>query len=239
MHILLRVLGIELLARFAARLPGGWARLVTAVLLVVVNLLPVWAVVEGRAGMGDVFLVYWFENVVVWACGIVRVATAQGIDTMGGVTGRRVGLAPFFALHYGVFTLVHGFFAVIMAVLVGLEGGIDQVLLLSLVIAVSHVVSLAMNWFGRGERLVVGAGTAAFAPYPRMLVLHVGIILGFVLIGGPNATDHGGQVTAVAVLCGLKTLVDLLFHLGTHRRRQGRAVAGGSVDDGLYGEPAS
>ena len=61
------MLGIELLARFAARLPGGMARLATAVLLVVVNLLPVWAVVEGRAGMGDVFLVYWFENVVVWA----------------------------------------------------------------------------------------------------------------------------------------------------------------------------
>ena len=209
-------------------------------LLVVVNLLPVWAVVEGRAGMGDVFLVYWFENVVVWACGIVRVATARGDRHDGrGHRTSALGLAPFFALHYGVFTLVHGFFAVIMAVLVGLEGGIGQVLLLSLVIAVSHVVSLAMNWFGRGERLVVGAGTAAFAPYPRMLVLHVGIILGFVFIGGPNATDHGGQVNAVAVLCGLKTLVDLLFHLGTHRRRQGRAVGGADVDDRLYGEPAS
>lgn len=239
MHLLLRVLGIELLARFAARLPGGTARLATAVLLVVVNLLPVWAVVEGRAGMGDVFLVYWFENVVVWVCGIVRVATAEGIDTIGGVTGRRMGLAPFFALHYGVFTLVHGFFAVTMAVLVGLEGGIDQVLLLSLVIAASHVVSLAMNWFGRGERLVVGAGAAAFAPYPRMLVLHVGIILGFVFIGGPNATDHGAQVNAVAVLCGMKTLVDLWFHLRTHRSLQRRAVGGDSADDRLYGEPAS
>jgi hypothetical protein len=232
MNVVLRLLGIELLARLAARLPGGWARLATAVLLVAVNLLPVWAVLEGRAGMGDVFLVYWFENVVVWACGIVRVATAQGIDTMGGVTGRRTGLAPFFALHYGVFTLGHGFFAVFMAVVVGLEGGIGEVLLLSLLIAVSHLVSLAVNWFGRGERLVVGAGTAAWAPYPRMLVLHVGIILGFVFIGGPNSTDHGGQVNAVAVLCGMKTLVDLLFHLGTRRRR---AVP----DEGLYGAAAS
>ena len=220
MQVLLRVLGIQLLARVAARLPGGLARLATAVLLVVVNLLPLWAVLDRRAGMGDVFLVYWVENVVVWLCGIVQVATAEGIDTMGGVTGRRTGLAPFFALHYGVFTLAHGFFAVIMASLVGLVGGLGQVLLLSAVIAASHVVSLAMNWFGRGERLVVGAGAAAFAPYPRMLVLHVGIIAGFALIGGPDATDHGAQVHAVAVLCGLKTVVDLLFHLGVHRRRQ-------------------
>ena len=233
MHLVLRLLGIELLARLAARLPGAWARLGTAVLLVVVNLLPVWAVLEGRAGMGDVFLVYWFENVVVWACGIVRVATAEGIDTQGGVSGRRTGLAPFFALHYGVFTLVHGVFAVIMAVVVGLVGGIGEVLLLSLVIAVSHVVSLGVNWFGRGERLVVGPGTAMVAPYPRMLVLHVGIILGFVFIGGPSASDHDAQVNAVATLCVLKTVADLLFHLGTHRRRQRDVTRAG-----LYGAPA-
>jgi hypothetical protein len=231
MNLVLRVLGVELLARAAARLPGGWARAATAVLLVVVNLLPVWAVLGGRAGMGDVFLVYWLENVVVWACGIVRVATAQGTDTMGGVSGPRTGLTPFFALHYGLFTLVHGFFALIMAVLVGLVGGLGQVLLLSLLIAASHVVSLVVNWFGRGERRVVGAGAAAVAPYPRMLVLHVAIIAGFALIGGPSATDHGAQLNAVAVLCGLKTLVDLLFHLRTHRRRQVR-------DDRLYGAPA-
>ena len=44
MDTLLRILGIQLVARAAAGLPGGWARLATAVVLVVVNLLPVWAV---------------------------------------------------------------------------------------------------------------------------------------------------------------------------------------------------
>jgi hypothetical protein len=218
--LVLRFLGIQLVARAAARLPGAWARLATAVLLVVVNLLPLWAVLEHRAGMGDVFLVYWIENVVIWLCGIVRVATAEGVDTMGGDSSPRTGLAPFFALHYGVFTLVHGVFAITMAAIVGLVGGLGQVLLLGLLIAASQLFSLAVNWFGQGERLVVGPGAAALAPYPRMLVLHVGIIMAFVLIGGPNAFDHGAQVHAVAFLCGLKTLVDLVFHLVTHRRRQ-------------------
>ena len=220
MDVVLRFLGIQLLARAVARLPEAWARLATAVLLVVVNLLPIWAVLQGRAGMGDVFLVYWVENVVVWLCGIVQVATAEGPDTMGGDPVPRVGLDRFFALHYGVFTLAHGVFAVAMAVLVGLVGGLGQLLLLSVLIAASRVVSLAVNWFGRGERLVVGPAQAALAPYPRMLVLHVGIIVGFVLIGGPSAFDHGAQVHAVAVLCVLKTAVDLAFHLLTHRRRQ-------------------
>ena len=133
-----------------------------------------------------------------------------------------MSLAQFFALHYGIFTLVHGIFAILMAVAVGLVGGLGQVLLLGALIAASHLFSLGVNWFGRDERLVVSPGAAMFGPYPRMLVLHVGIILGFALIGGPNATDHGAQVTAVAWLCGLKTLVDLLFHVVEHARRQGR-----------------
>lgn len=222
MNVILRFLGIQLAARLATRLPGGLARLVTAVLLVVVNLLPVWAVATERAGMGDVFLVYWIENVVVWLCGIVRVSTAEGTDTTVKVSGNTgdMGLPGFFALHYGIFTLVHGVFAVVMAVLVDLQGGIGQVLLLSALIAASHLFSLGVNWFGRNERSVVGQGTAMFAPYPRMLVLHVGIIMGFMFIGGPNAVDHGAQVNAVALLCGLKTLVDLLFHLLQHSRRQ-------------------
>lgn len=224
MNTVLRFLGIQLAARLAARLPGRLARLVTAVLLVVVNLLPVWAVVTERAGMGDVFLVYWLENVVVWACGIIRVATAEGTGLPVGprTAGGSMPLAGFFALHYGIFTLVHGVFAIVMAALVGLVGGLGQVFLLAALIAGSHLFSLGVNWFGRDERVVVSPGAAMFAPYPRMVVLHVGIILGFMLIGGPDATSHGAQVTAVAWLCGLKTLADLLFHLVEHARRQGR-----------------
>ena len=241
MNTLLRFLGIELVARAAARLPGGLARLATAVVLVVVNLLPVWAVATERIGMGDVFIVYWIENVVVWACGIVRTATAQGPGkdtvavTTNGVPGD-MSSAKFFALHYGIFTLVHGIFAVIVAAVVGLDGGIDQVVLLSLAITVSHVFSLAVNWFGRDERKVVSPGQAMVAPYPRMLVLHIGIIIAFgvALDGMDHGENRGDQVTAVAILCVMKTLVDLGFHLWQHRSRQVTRRG-----EGLYGAPVS
>jgi hypothetical protein len=238
-NTLLRFLGIQLAARLATRLPGGLARLVTALLLVVVNLLPVWAVATERAGMGDVFLVYWLENVVVWACGIIRVATAEGPGrgtvavTTNGVPGD-MSSAKFFALHYGIFTLVHGVFAIIVAAVVGLRGGIGQVVLLSLAITASHLFSLGVNWFGREERKVVSPGKAMAAPYPRMLVLHVGILIAFgvALDGWEHGENGNDQVTAVAVLCAMKTLVDLGFHVWQHRSRQ--VVRKG---DGLYGAP--
>jgi hypothetical protein len=241
MNTVLRYLGIQLVARLAARLPGGLARLVTAALLVMVNLLPVWAVATERAGMGDVFLVYWLENVVVWACGIVRVATAEGPGrgtvavTTNGVPGD-MSSAKFFALHYGIFTLVHGVFAIIVVAVVGLTGGIGQVLLLSLAITASHLFSLGANWFGRDERKVVSPGKAMVAPYPRMLVLHIGILVAFgvALDGWEHGENGNDQVTAVAFLCALKTLVDLGFHVWQHRSRQ--VVREG---DGLYGTPVS
>ena len=236
MHPLLRILGIELLARAARRLPGRAAPWFTAVLLLGVNLLPLWAVLRGTAGMGDVFLVYWCENLVVWALGIVRISTAQGT---GGPEVRTtsnsgpISNAAFFALHYGIFTLVHGIFTLLMVVLVGLVGSLLDVLLIVVAILVSHLVSLGMNWFGRQERLVVSPGTAMMTPYPRMLALHVAIIGGFFfVVGGPGAADDGGQLRAVALLCGLKALIDLAFHVYEHRPRRTED------SDSLYGSPA-
>ena len=201
MNTVLRFLGIMLVAGLAARLPGPFARIGTAVVLVVANMLPVWAVATERAGMGDVFLVYWLENVVVWLCGIIRVGTAEGPGLPSGTrtADGSMSLQGFFALHYGIFTLVHGVFAIFMAAYVGLEGGLGQVALLAALIAASHLFSLGVNWFGRDERLVVSPGAALWAPYPRMLVMHVGIILGFILIGGAGRRvrrrrGHGGRV---------------------------------------------
>lgn len=226
MNTLFRVLGIEAASRLAARLPGPFAVVATALVLVVTNLLPVLAVVTERIGMGDVFLVYWIENVVVWACGIVRCATADapGKRTVSGsVNGqpRDFSLAKFFALHYGIFTLVHGVFTVIIVGILGLKGGVLQVVLLSALITASHLFSLGVNWFGRNERAVVSPGQAMGAPYPRMLVLHVGIIIGFgvALDGFENGQNVNDQITAVAILCVMKTVVDLAFHLWQHRPR--------------------
>lgn len=247
MKVLLRLLGVELVSRLAQRLPGPLAWWASLVVLVVVNLLPVWAVLTDRAGIGDVFLVYWIENVVVWATGTVRIATAEGAPGAGetpatfsvnGGPPRRLGSAgsaAFFALHYGIFTFVHGVFTLVIVLLTGLTGGAAPVLVLAGAITAGHLVQLGVNWFGRGERLVVSPGQAMFAPYPRMIALHVAIIGGFFFLGGPSQDGVGGlgEQTGVAILCGLKTLLDVAFHL---RRRAVPAVPPGG--DGLYGAPA-
>ena len=217
MNTVLRFLGIMLVAGLAARLPGPLARLATAVVLVVVNLLPVWAVVTERIGMGDVFLVYWIENVVVWACGIVRTATAEGPGTgtvavtTNGVPGD-MSSAKFFALHYGIFTLVHGVFTIIVVALVGLEGrprsggpavardhGEPPVL------AGGELVRTRRAQGGqpgrRDVRAVPPDARPARRDHHRASSSHS--------TGWSTAGTDSDQVTAVAILCVMKTLVDL------------------------------
>ncbi|NUO35611.1 MAG: hypothetical protein HOQ27_11190, partial [Dermatophilaceae bacterium] len=63
------------------------------------------------------------------------------------------------------------------------------------------------------------------------IALHVTVIAGFFLLGGPDGrTAH--DLGAVALLMGLKTALDLLFHLGEHLVYSRRARAAHSRPDG-------
>jgi len=96
------------------------------------------------------------------------------------------------------------------AVLIGLVG-----------LTISRGVSFVVNYLGRREYLTVSPQQQAFAPYPRLVILHVTIILGaFVslLIGSP--------VGAIGVLVLVKTVVDLGFHVREHAELAGRVGAG-------------
>ncbi|QZY29896.1 DUF6498-containing protein [Nocardioides coralli] len=208
--------------------PVTGASRLAATSLVVANLLPLWGLATGRMSVGDVFVVYWLENVAVWLLAIVKVATARG--TSGGpssltVNGRAVDpsraggvLAGFFAVHYGIFTLVHGGFALGMAHATDAELHPGSWLLTGLVLLGSHTLSTVLHWFRGDERSRVSPGTAMVQPYPRMLVLHVGIIAGFWLllaVGGDAGLTHA---LPAVLLMGLKTGVDLLLHRRQHRR---------------------
>ena len=78
-------------------------------------------------------------------------------------------------------------------------------------LAISHGASFVVNYLGRREYLRVSAGRQMFAPYGRLVILHLAILLGaFVslVIGSP--------VGALVVLVILKTIVDLTLHLREH-----------------------
>ena len=81
-------------------------------------------------------------------------------------------------------------------------------------LAISHAVSFVVNFLGRQEYRSVTPQQQAMAPYGRLVILHVTIIVGAIV-----SLTIGSPVGAILVLVLLKTGVDLAFHLREHGDR--------------------
>jgi hypothetical protein len=77
---------------------------------------------------------------------------------------------------------------------------------------ISHGLSYRLNYIGRGEYLRTTAAGQMFAPYGRLVVLHVTIIIGAIVI-----SMTGAPAAAIVVLVLLKIALDLGLHLAEHR----------------------
>jgi len=78
-------------------------------------------------------------------------------------------------------------------------------------LAISHGASFVVNYLGRREYLRVSPGRQMFAPYGRLVILHLAIILGAFI-----SITIGSPIGALIVLVILKTIVDLTLHLREH-----------------------
>jgi hypothetical protein len=135
-------------------------------------------------------------------------------------------MVPFFCLHYGMFTALHGVFVI------GFFGGreydrmvqglwtidaaaravADFDLWLPLaVLAGSHLFSFCWNYVLRGEYRLAELSKQMGRPYARVIVLHLTI-----LVGGWAVMLLGSPLWALLVLLGLKVWFDLKAHLKEH-----------------------
>jgi hypothetical protein len=88
------------------------------------------------------------------------------------------------------------------------------VVLAVVALAISHGLSFWFNYLGRGEYKRASAVGQMFAPYGRLVVLHITII-----VGGLAIALTGAPAAAVAILVVLKTLMDIGFHIAEHRKQ--------------------
>lgn len=202
--------------------------------LVGANLIPLVGVLFFGWNVWMVLIVYWLENGVVGVFNVLKMLKAEGdlggMATVGlTMNGRSVnqlakaGIIPFFILHYGIFWAVHGVFVWTMPLFASMGGGGVAAMtdgfeplaipFAVLALTISHGMSYWLNFIRGGEYRRVSAAGQMFAPYGRLIVLHVTII-----IGGMAIALTGAPAAVVAILVGLKIILDLGFHLAEHRR---------------------
>lgn len=190
---------------------------ISSIALVVANLLPLGAVLAGWWTVYEVVLLFWAENVVIGVMQVLRMVSL-------GVLTRSMAppaLSVFFALHYGMFTMVHGMFVV--GILgpdnsAELESGITLLLNAGgllwplAALLVSHLVSFVVNFLGNGEWRAFDLGKMMGAPYVRVVQLHL-LILG----GGALTVFLGEPIAMLVLLVLLKIAADLHAHWREHR----------------------
>jgi hypothetical protein len=218
---------------------------VAIALLIVANLVPLVGVLFFGWSLTTIVALYWLENGVVGAFALARIATAEGVDEDPGsvsINGRqlsaaelrnpvtaRVVLMPFFVMHYGMFWLVHGVFVwfalpTIWEEMGGATAGPSLVACLWAlpVLVLSHGASFVYNWWLGGERYTSSPSREMGAPYGRVVILHVTIVIGAFLVA-----FLGSPIWALVLLVSLKTVADLAAHLAERRRAGVRARADG------------
>jgi hypothetical protein len=218
---------------------------VAIALLIVANLVPLIGVLFFGWSLTTIVALYWLENGVVGVFALAKIATAEGVEEDPGtatINGRtltaaelrnpataRLFLMPFFVVHYGMFWLVHGVFVwfalpMIWEQMGGATGGPSLVACLWAlpVLVLSHAASFVYNWWLGGERYTSSPSREMGAPYGRVVILHVTIVLGAFLVA-----FLGSPIWALVLMVGLKTVADLAAHLAERQRAGARANAEG------------
>jgi hypothetical protein len=211
------------------------AWLLPVALAVGLNAITVLGVVVFGWPAGNVFILFWVENAVIGAWNAVRILTARGDGrgeraptiTINGrpTAGKPITLALFFCVHYGLFCLVHAVFTGFVAYTLGVEASFVFLGLPIVLIVIRYTVEVYSVWFGAGQRDVVSPAKAMLQPYPRIIVLHVTVLIAFVVtlsqLDGSSVHDllqptvtalgslAGRDVWLVLLLIGLKTVADV------------------------------
>jgi hypothetical protein len=204
------------------------------VALIVANLIPLIGVLFLGWNVWMILIVYWLENGIVGIFNVLKMLYAQGEPDPTAppsamqitINGRstegmaKATMIPFFIVHYGIFWFVHGVFVLSLPLFGAFSGETDMtagigagaIAFAVIALFISHGLSFWWNYLVRGEYRHTTVVGQMFAPYGRLMILHITIIFGALAI-----SFTGAPAAAVAILVGLKIALDVGFHLAEHR----------------------
>lgn len=214
---------------------------ISIIVLVIANLMSLIGIIFFGWNAILLLLAYWFESAIIGFFTLLKIALAKGnliknlsdssqkINKIGTIV-LKIFLIPFFIVHFGGFMFGHLIF--ITAFFLQAEWGTSfqkigadlfSMGLLIIPLFISHGFSFFTNFLGKKEYEKITPNEAMFEPYPRIIVMHLAIIVGaflsFALIllsKNPNAGFLNlGQAIMLVIL---KTTFDVFSHLKQHRK---------------------
>jgi len=207
------------------RISGSYLTNIPLLALLIANVLPLWGVLFLGWDAFLIVLLYWTENIAIGFYTILKIVFVKAPSPKDQLS--KLFIIPFFIIHYGIFTAVHGLFVlrifkkvdelsiyVIRQAYSIIPVNMKYVLL---ALFVSHGISFVYNYLLKGEY----AFAKVESPYGRVFVMHIAIIGGAFL-----AEQIGSPVAVLFVLVVLKTIMDVALHLREHKKIKKKMAAG-------------
>ena len=192
--------------------------------LVLANLIPLYGVLALGWEVFPIMLLFWLENVVIGGFNVLKMLLSEPQHPAKWLG--KLFLVPFFCVHYGMFTAVHGVFVLgffgkqfkqgaSFPSLGDVIGFISELQLGYAVLALvaSHAFSFGYNYLCRGEFRSSSLQSLMHQPYGRVVVLHLAILGGGFLIMALKSPTAG-----LVLLVVLKIALDVRSHWKEHRR---------------------
>jgi len=203
----------------------------SVIALLLANLVPVAGVFFFGWEIFPLMFLFWSENVIIGVINVLKMLTANPESPISWAG--KLFVIPFFCVHYGMFTFIHGVFVI------GLFGGgfqpgagfptpetfwrIAQENYLGwaiLGLAISRGISFATNYLGKGEYRRASLQQLMQQPYGRIVVLHLTILFGGFLMMALHSPVWG-----LLLLVVLKVALDLRGHFAERRKFAGAVLA--------------
>ena len=221
----------------------GYVSSLPLVSLLIANILPMAGVLFFGWDAFAIVLLYWAENLVIGFYNILKMAFSAVPNP--AMHFGKFFMIPFFMIHYGGFTALHGLFVLIMfkqdtgdSFLNGHPWPCFFVFLqllfnviaktLSIIppnmlyaicgLLVSHGISFGYNYLYKGEYRQKSLQALMGEPYGRIIVMHIAIIAGAFL-----TMSMDSPVGILVMLVILKTAFDVKLHLREHRTKERKA----------------
>ncbi|QPJ61779.1 MAG: hypothetical protein G3M70_07740 [Candidatus Nitronauta litoralis] len=191
----------------------------SALVLVVTNILPFLCVVLFDWQVFFLIALYWMENVVIGVLNIFRFVTIL----VRNKAWDAILMIPFFTVHYGMFTGVHGFFVIAMFGKEFQNTGDELLMVVPAILEQpgmkiaaigflgSHLFSYFYHFIGKEEYRKATTQSLMSAPYKRVVILHLTI-----LFGGFLVLSTGQHILALVLMVVIKIVLDLFAHIKEH-----------------------
>jgi hypothetical protein len=206
------------------RLAGALSHF-SVIVLILANLVPIYGVLFWGWQVFPLLFLYWLENVFLGVLNVLKMLVCKPDDEKTWLG--KIFIIPFFCIHYGIFTLVHGIF--VFAIFSGISGDgmgfpdIGSIVQVTqqynlgwaiLDLALSHVISFGYNFIRGGEYKRKNPGEIMIQPYGRVIAMHLTILGGAFLMALMNS-----PVAGLIVLVVMKIILDVRAHVNEHFKK--------------------